>query len=310
MAGTAALIASPFLYSVLWHYQGQVQNAVPTVWIDRSMELERWTTFVQAHVVRPVMVPVAVGLAAMVAGVIGVRRRRVIGTWALICLTFIAYAYVWQWQRARGITWPTIVPEFHFLRLLDAAEHVWLGLGVAVTASWLAARLVRAPLRDGLSVALVVAAAAGASAAAWPRYVQRHDLVAMRTSSLAMYQDREQLLLHRWIRTYSQPSDVFLADPNVSFAVVAPAGRRVVEVPAAFSNTFVSWGERHDAASSMWAALTASNCAGLDRLAERYGVTHAIDERSARWTRSVQDACGWTPALTGERWVVFARPRR
>jgi hypothetical protein len=60
----------------------------------------------------------------------------------------------------------------------------------------------------------------------------------------------------------------------------------------------------------MWAALTASNCEGLSAQAERYGVTHAIDERTARWTRSIRDACGWTPVLTGERWVVFARPRR
>jgi hypothetical protein len=310
MGTTAALVAAPFLYIVVWHYEGQVLNPVPTVWIDRSMELERWFSFLRAHVWRPVMVPVAIGFVAAMASVLGPRRRRVLAVWSATCVLFLAYSYLWQWQRTKGVTLPTIVPEFHFLRLLDAAEHVWFGIGVYTVVRLLASRVVAPRSREATAIAAVVVVSALATAAAWPRYVQRHDLVAMRTSSQAMYQDQGQLLMYRWIRSFTSTEDVFLADQNVSLAVVAPAGRRVVEVPPFFSNPFVDWGERHNAASSMWSSLTSSNCGGLSELADRYHVTYAIDQSTARWTRTIESACGWTPALVAGDWMVFKRGAR
>ena len=195
MGAAAAVVAAPFLYILVWHYQGQVLNPIPTVWIDRTMELERGFTFLRAHVLRPVMVPVAIGFVATMAGVLGTRRRRVLAVWSGTCVLFLAYSYLWQWQRTKGVTLPTIVPEFHFLRLLDAAEHVWFGVGVYPVVRLAASGLVAAHAREATAIAAVVVVSALATAAAWPRYVQRHDLVAMRSSSQAMYQNQGQLLM-------------------------------------------------------------------------------------------------------------------
>lgn len=307
LATTAVAVASPFLYAIVWHYRGRVLNAVPTVWIDRTMELERWVSFTTAHLARPHMALVAVGVVAAAITLGEGGRRRALGVWAATCLAFLVYGYAWQWQTAQGVTWPRILPEFHFLRLLDAAEHLAFGIGAAYVAER-ASRLVPAGRRDGLAAAAVVAVAIAAGLAAWPRYQQRHDPFAMRDSSLSMYRDPEQLRLREWLQTSSAPGDAFLADPAVSFSIVAPTGRRVVEVPVFFSNTFVSWSERHALAGAMWGALTNSNCDGLRELADRAGATHVIDEPSARWTRSIEAACGWRPVFASERWAIFARP--
>lgn len=307
LAATAVVVASPFLYAVVWHYRGRVLNAVPTVWIDRTMELDRWASFTTAHLARPHMAIVAIGAVAAFVTLRDGGRRRALGIWAAICLAFLVYGYAWQWQTAQGVAWPRLLPEFHFLRLLDAAEHLMFGIGAAFLVER-AARLVPAKGREGLAVAAVVLVALVAGAAAWPRYRQRHDPFAMRDSSLSMYRDPEQRRLREWLLTSSAPGDAFLADPAVAFSIVAPTGHRVVEVPVFFSNTFVSWSERHAIAGAMWGALTTSNCDGLRELADRVGVTHVIDEPGARWTRSIEAACGWRPVFASERWAIFARP--
>jgi hypothetical protein len=60
----------------------------------------------------------------------------------------------------------------------------------------------------------------------------------------------------------------------------------------------------------MWSSLTSSNCGGLSELADRYHVTYAIDQSTARWTRTIESACGWTPALVAGDWMVFKRGAR
>jgi hypothetical protein len=308
LAGAAMAVASPFLYAILWHYGADVVNPVPTVWIDRSMEIDRLGTFVRGHFWRPVMAPVAVGLIAAIAGVVTGRARRVLVVWSVVCLGLLSYEFVWQWYRAQGVTLPTMLPGFHFLRLLDAAESVWFGIGAAALVTVGVSRVARPVWQVTAAVVLVVITCAGAAWLAWPGYRQRHDFVAMRTSSQQMYRDEALLGLRDWLRTSTPRHAVVLADAGISFAVVAPAGRRVIEVPAFFSNTFVDWGERHDAANAMWAALTSSNCAGLDEIASRFDVDYAVDQAGARWTRSIEAACGWTPAFSAGDWRVFARP--
>lgn len=305
---TATLVASPFLYAIVWHYGAEVVNQVPTVWIDRSMEVERVGAFVRAHLLRPVMIPVGAGLVAALFGLLAGRGRRVLLAWTVACVLLLSYEFVWQWYRGQNVTLPTILPGFHFLRLLDAAESAWFGLGLAALVTAGLSRLASTGRRPAAAVVVVTLVCVGATALTWPRYRQRHDFVAMRTSSQQMYRDVALLRLRDWLRASTPREAVVLADASIAFAVVAPAGRRVVEVPAFFSNTFVDWGERHNAASAMWAALTSSNCAGLDAIASRFDIHYAVDQAGARWTRSIEAACGWTPAFSAGDWRVFARP--
>lgn len=307
---TALVVASPFLYCLVWWYGAEVVNQVPTVWIDRSMEMERLGTFVRGHLLRPVMAPVAAGLVAAALGVVAGRARRVLITWSVVCVLLLSYEFVWQWYRAQHITLPTVLPGFHFLRLLDAAESIWCGLGTAATATALLSRLPAPQWRRAGAAIAVVLVSVGAARAGWPAYRQRHDFVAMRTSSQQMYRDTALLALRDWLRASTAADAVVLADASIGFAVVAPAGRRVVEVPAFFSNTFVDWGERHDAANAMWGALTASNCDALRELGDRFDVDYAVDQTAARWTRSIEGACGWTAAFSAGDWRVFARPTK
>lgn len=305
---TATLVASPFLYAIVWHYGAAVVNQVPTVWIDRSMELERLGTFVRAQVWRPMMPFVVAGVIAAATGVVTGRRRRVLVVWTAACMLLLSYEFVWQWYRAHDVTLPTVVPGFHFLRLLDAVESAWFGIGLAAAITLGVSRVASLGRRDAVAIVLVALACLGATAVAWPGYRQRHDFVAMRTSSQQMYRDEALLRFRDWLRASTPLEAVVLADASIGLAVVAPAGRNVVEVPAFFSNTFVDWGERHNAANAMWAALTSSNCVGLDELARRFDVDYAVDQAGARWTRSIEAACGWTPAFSAGDWRVFARP--
>lgn len=308
MVGTAVAVASPFLAIVVAHYRGQVLNLMPALWLDRSMELARIGSFVQDHVWRPVMAPVAIGVMATLAGALDPRRRRAMVAWAVACVLALAYSYLWQWAQAHEVTLPKVLPEFHFLRLLDAAEHMWFGLGTAVVARAVVAPLATADARALAAALMVIVACVAVTVLAWPRYERRHDRVVMRTASQQMYRDIHLLALRDWLRTSTTRDAVFLADAGLSFSVVAPAGRHVMEVPRFFSNTFVDWAERHNASNAMWGALTASNCGGLSEISQRFGITHAIDQAGARWTRSVEANCGWTPVFAAGDWRVFARP--
>jgi hypothetical protein len=181
--------------------------------------------FARTQVIRAVMVPVAIGLLATLNSR-DVHSRRIILAWIGSCIVLLAYAYVWQAFLARGVVLPSVVPGFHFAGLLESGEAVLFGVGVASAVQFASNAWTRGRMRfEPIVLCLLLIASA---TAVWPRWVRRPDFTSARIESLGMYLGPDFTGMFRWIRSSSQPDDVFLAPENLSLSVIGAAGRKVV----------------------------------------------------------------------------------
>ena len=287
MVVTAALVVSaPFLWSIVGNYGLSLQNRVPTIWLDPSIELANWPVFLSDNLSPSLLNAFfALGLLRIVA----VRRRAetmFILVWLFTALALFLYsAYGWQIMQARGIQIPTILPAHHFLFYARGAQTLLFGYGVAALPGILAAGvrfLKRAPPlpqpaawgRVGKAVFTVVVV--GIVVGHYPAFVAREDFVGLRERALDMYATRDQVDLFQWLRTQAEATDVFLAPDNVGLAIVGPAGRKLVVVDSFFSNPYLDWGDRDAARRAMWESLATGRCDRFHEVVEGYRVSHVI----------------------------------
>jgi hypothetical protein len=302
LVAAAIAVASPFLFVVVWKYGAHVHNRLPTFWVHPALSLDNLGTFAWTQVVRAVMVPIAIGLLETWNSQ-NVRSRRIILAWVGWSLVLLAYSYVWQALLARGVVLPSVVPGFHFARLLESGESVLFGVGVAsavqlASNAWLRGR----PRLEPIALCLLLIASV---AAVWPAWVRRPDFTTARIESLRMYSGPDFSQMFRWLRSSSRPDDVFLAPENLGLSVIGAAGRKVVVVDPFFSNPFVDWESRHRDAERMWADLDAPNCNDFLNIAARYDVSYVATRREVRSASGALAACGLQLAFPGREWSVF-----
>jgi hypothetical protein len=130
LVAVAVAVASPFLFAIIWKYGSHVQNRLPTFWIHPALLLDHLGTFTRTQLIRLVMVPVAIGLLTTLSSE-AAHNRRILLAWIGWCIVLLAYAYLWQAFFARGVALPSVVPGFHFARLLEGGECVLFGVGMA-----------------------------------------------------------------------------------------------------------------------------------------------------------------------------------
>lgn len=283
---SALVVSAPFLLSILGNYGLSLQNRVPTIWLDPSMELANWRAFMAANLSPSLLNAFfALGLIRILA----VRQRAetmFILVWLFTALGLFLYlAYGWQIMQARGIQIPTILPAHHFLFYFRGAQTLLFGYGVAVLPGILASsvRLLRKlpPLpqaeawtrvRKTVFTVLVASIVVGY----YPTFVERDDFIALRERALDMYATQDAVALFGWLRTQTAATDVFLAPDNVGLAIVGPAGRKLVAVDPFFSNPYVDWGDRDAARRTMWESLATGRCGRFHEVVEGYRVSHVI----------------------------------
>lgn len=250
--GAAAfLVASPFLYSIVWHYRLQVVNPVPMAWPWLPVTLAGFPATLAAN---------AVLIAAGLAGAFVVKHRAA-RIWLLVSLTLTAYGLL----RELAPALPAIVPTFHFWRYAMLA----LTLMAGAAAWWVAQRA--APR---YAVAVVGVAAAVAVWIYLPQYRARFDLTYGQGIAAARPATHAQVT--GFLTRSTPPDAVVLGTRGASLQIIGPSGRRVVAVNANWSNPYIDNVKRVDDREAMLEALKAHDRERFDALADAYALTHVV----------------------------------
>lgn len=275
--GTAAVVAAPLLWSIVGRYRLHVVNAAPGAWV--------WTGVSSLSSVLRGAVNVRSAIAAL--GLVALIRRcrasmeaRLVLAWAGAAFALLAYGFA---QRSIGgrILFSLPLPLFHFYFYLRAVGHVLIGVAVWEIVTWAVAATARAAQINpvvaetlaGTIPALLVIVLAVSSFGAYRRGPAfGEDLVAARQATFRQFDSN----LTARLRTETPPNAIVLASPENSLIEVAPAGRRVVAVPAEFSNPYVPIDPRARDQARLLDSLLARDRPTFVALARLRGVTHVV----------------------------------
>lgn len=246
----AAVVASPFLASILGHYHLRIVNEAGVAWA--------WAPTTRGGIVDELTTHAPL-LVAGIAGAFVVRSRLALA-WAGTAVLLLAYSLLRE-----GTSLPALVPTFHFWRYVMAAATLFAGAAGAWTLQRLPSRVV--------AVALPLALVAGA---AWwlPTYRQRFDFAYGR----GIANDRSPDLgdTATFLRKSLPPDAVVLGSRGLTLEVIAPSGHHVVGVNANWSNPYVPAAPRIAARDAMLDDIHNGRTESFAAGADAYGVTHAV----------------------------------
>jgi hypothetical protein len=267
--GIALVVAAPVAVIVLGRYHARVVNPFPAISPNPI-----FGSF------RELAMKLAVSTPSLVAlGAVSVRLARGRFGWPRVAIAWIiatAGSLVWMGFELRAVrTGHAILPRlpipgFHLVCYALALASLGFGMAVGDLAAWGARRFGAFGLevREGTIAIVLLGVVLGVAA---PRYVRRPDATAQLDEARSL-QSAFPEGLYAWVRTATEPDDVFLCTDAESLYVVSPAGRKVVATNRYFSNPFVDWTQRDADRNAMFEALGRSDAASFDRLAARRGV--------------------------------------
>jgi len=247
----ALVIASPFVWSIAWHYRLHIRNPTPMAWTWPPVSLDGFPATLASN---------AVLLAAALPGLLLVKSR-VVRAWLVVAALLTAYGL----SREAAPSLPAIVPTFHFWRYFLAGATLLAGASVAWAFERLTGRFA-APVM-ALVLALMVA---------WvlPQYRVRFDFVYGR--GVAQRRNPDLSAAATFLHKSTPPDAVVLGSRGLSLEVIGPAGRKVVGVNANWANPYIDNGPRVAARDSMLADIDAGRVDAFTTQAMRAGVTHAV----------------------------------
>jgi hypothetical protein len=288
MFALAFVVALPYTASILFHYGLQVENQAPSSWTFFRLDLRTLDRFAR-DLLSPSLALPALGYLGVVIAAPPRRRwaRRLVWLWLAVALGLFAYSYLHQWLKTQGITAPVSVPAHHFHIYLKALEALFIGgalylaaRALSGTAGWLGRRLGRRASagadrwRDLFALGCVMALAGALSHLP---YTHRDDFTGEPQKAKILTPTEDMADMFRWIRSNTNPDDVFLANDHLSLHLLSPAGRKVVAMIPFFSNPFVPWRQRHEDRAQLFTALTLGNEAAFQPLAARHQLGYMIE---------------------------------
>jgi hypothetical protein len=271
------IVSAPFWLPIMIRYQWQVVNSRAGTFSWPELDSSQFWSFVREFVWRWPMLVMAVGLPLWVlrrrwprrSGRLRVDGVSILTTWTVAALILMLL------EVYRGADVVSLVPlpdspSHHYLLALSVALCIWFGLALDA--------IVRAVLRrhdrqwGAVAVVVVVAVIAIATVPSWRN---RIDLSGGRAEAEAMNGRLDSFRVVDWIRRHTEPDERFLnVGPGTWNGVLLPglAGRKSVDINIPeYSNPFVSYTERQDAALRMVDALRACDLGRFRRVARRYG---------------------------------------
>jgi hypothetical protein len=269
---TAAVLSSPFLWSIVWRYHLHIVNAAPNTWVWESIDRRHIATLVRSWL-SGWNIWVVAGIIAVSLRGQAPNTRPLVGLWGAAAAVMLVYG--WIQQASANSILPAFIPQYHAYLHLRALSHVLVGVGV-----WWVGDAICAASAKGVARHYRTAVA-GIVGAAW--------IAAAITQSLADYRRRPAFRQHlasaldiTWSDTRSDIRNrlrhqlsgdaVVLANAWDSLTIVAANGRRVVAVPREFSNPFVKFEEREWAQRRMLDTLKSGDHDTFLRYAKLYDV--------------------------------------
>lgn len=278
----AALVASPFLASILGHYHLRILNQAGVAWA--------WAPSTRGGIVDELTTHAPLLLAG-VAGA-SLLRSRLASAWAGTAVLLLAYGLARE-----GTSLPALVPNFHFWRYVMAAAALFAGAATAWTLTRLPSRVVH--------VAIPVALLA---AAVWwlPSYRHRFDFAYGR--GIAKDRSADLSDTATFLRKSVPQDAVVLGSRGLTLEVIAPSGHHVVGVNANWSNPYVDAAPRIAARDAMLEDIQAGRADAFAAKADAYGVTHAVGLGTGEC--EAMGRIGLQPLYHFGEACVFARPAR
>ena len=280
IVGIVAIATSaPFWFDIVVRYRLHVVNPAPLQWVAGELTTEHWPDLFR----RLLSVRGVVAAAGLVQLLLGTKRysqdsKHALAMWGGAALAGLSYGFA-----AQRIQLPPMLPSWHFHFYLQSLESVLFGVGLVALAALLCRLVIYArtdlvALRPRLERGAFALSLMGLVVAVGLRcneYKNRPDLSVNRRDSLA-YANASTTELYEWVLTQARPTDVFLADPWVSFRAVVAAGRKTVDLPPLFSNPYVKLEERSRAASTMYDHVEQARWEMLVAAARPYKVRYVV----------------------------------
>jgi hypothetical protein len=263
----AFVVSLPFTFSILFRYHLRILNSAPSNWLYPPLAIDKLPALLRDNLSWFSAIA-GLGLLALVIERENKHRKTLLLTWFVICCVELGLNFL---QQATSPTFRLMfVPAHHFLFYLKAIEDLLFGVGLVFICQFLSRNLISryfGPavtesksnyLKYRIETILIATGIVCFLALALPAYSSRSDFTTARAYSLEMQQYKKAYIdAYHWILINTQPDDVFLSiTGDFDLRIVAPAARKVVVMYAPeFSNPYVSWELRRDAAILMTGKL-------------------------------------------------------
>jgi hypothetical protein len=217
--------------------------------------------------------------------------RRLYITWLVVAASMLAFGYAKQvWPND---PWPAPVPSFHWLFQLRLAAVLLAGYavwGIASAISLLVRRWRPVPAAFPAVVIMIVLLVV-----MYPRFAAKYDFTTAREVSLQYAALPGFTETIGWLRRELPRDTVVLASPDDSLVLLGAAGKKAVYLLPAFSNPYVPYQPRFDAAEKLYQSLVAHERAAFLATASKYDVSYVLLSSSSR---EFLDACTSAPFVT------------
>jgi hypothetical protein len=247
-ASVAALWSLPFLLPLLTAYHLHIANLAPGGFTD--ITFDPWHPGLRLIATTMPILAAAATIGARRGEIPGAAPSRVIlVTWLCVPLIFLMRHYACRYTPGAAACTTFVVAVHHWYLYFQAAGTCLIGAAI-----WWLARAVSPHLPRLTRHAAAVGAAAFCVA-----------LFLLRPSDLSMRNRTDQTRIdeetYAWIRAHTTQADVFVTADSADeldreMLTVFAAGRRLVALPAIFSNPYVDWRARDDRRQSYLAALS------------------------------------------------------
>lgn len=274
----AFVVGLPFTVSILFHYHLKILNSVPGNWIYPPLTIGELPNLLRGYV-SWISLFAGAGVLALIFRKTDRASRPMLLTWVIICCVALTINEIQQ------LTSPPLhlmfVPAHHFLFYLTAAEYVLFGIGLVFVSDFLAGNLLpkifgkfagRADLLRRNEQVLCGVGLIVFLGLVWSAYAHRFDFTTARSHAMGFQERKAYLDAYQWILSNTKPDDVFLSlTGDLDLSIVGPADRKVVVTcQAEFSNPYVDWKSRSDAATRTVDKLAAAAPDALAALRENH----------------------------------------
>lgn len=275
----AAVVAWPFLASLVGHYRLHILNPLPGGFVPDFLGFS-WIPRMLARHLEPPMLVAGYGLWLVARRRCATPVRRLLLPWLGLTGLGVLYGYVAVGASKVGVRLPQVVPSFHFLFYFKAAAALLCAVGLADLAGrcagWLARRTGRAAAPWAVRLGLTFAAAL--ALINLPGYLSRYDFAQAPAESRGHAAERDRIALYEWLCAHGRPDHVVLAGNDLALFGVAPAGPNVVAVDPYMASPYVQATARGEARDRMYACLAAGEDAAFRGVAAVLRVTHVATE--------------------------------